>query len=80
MQVIAEEAQSSYKCAQSRGPLCRSRVSPVASQDLHRGWRTDFTVLFYREDIVKLVPSNTVEEMENNVETVRQWIAARSVR
>lgn len=31
-----------------------------------------------REDIVEVVSSNTVEEMERNVEQIQGWIAART--
>lgn len=42
------------------------------------GSRIEYCAARTREEIVEVVSSNTVEEMERNVEQIQGWIASRT--
>ena len=60
MQVIAEEACVSYRSV----AVTKSSASTA----------THLTATRCRSELVQLLPSNTVEEMESNVERTVQWV------
>lgn len=78
MQVIAQEAQESYRCGLISHPVCsifRGIACHLAPTNVVLRLRCPFysACMCCREEIVQVLPSNTVEELEMNVERTVQW-------